>query len=216
MSTLADYPARIVFALVTVLLPGCSPTVRQISLDTRPFFIPDNRLDGLECEFRLGKVIDDRRDKESLGKLGFSLLKEGPVTGEAPGHDMVTATVPVNYQDDTTAGVPPDKMSSTMQWLIEGLESAGLNNGKASAIRINVSLKMAYIQNSLSAKVSNIALAFTLENYEKVFIARGTDTAIHWGNGTGEIRNSFNRALEKAIDSLVGEVKHQCGLQNRE
>lgn len=207
----------VTLALITLLTTGCS--VKYVTVDQSYQYGKKSPLAASRCQFVLGKIADERRDKESLGNLGFSFVSDsvtyaggGAGPGTAPQLEHIQKPVHESGGDGVEAGGPG--RSGTLAWLIHGLNSAGFLNTPDSSgrkiIPVNISLKLAYIKNSLTAKASNIVLGVNFGKDSGSRIIRGSSSSINWVNGEGEIRSSFNRSLDEAIQKLNSTAIDIC------
>ena len=212
-------------AILTALVicsSGCS--TQYVSLDNSYKFSKGNTLAGSACQFVLGEVTDARKDKDSLGALGYSHVSDRVTSPAATASaavvaDTATAAPASSSGPESTnmagPGSTTGKTSATMEWLKHGLHSAGyLDAADASGKRVipvNINLQLAYIIPSAMAKASNVVLGATFGKDTMAETIRGSSAGINWADSGGEIQSSFNASLDQAIQKLNTMAVAKCG-----
>jgi len=220
---MASMRGRCLTAIAALLILGTGCATQYVSLDNSYKYSKGNALAGAACQFVLGDVIDARKDKDNLGALGYSYVND-QVT--KPANDAGGALVTDSATTASTASSGPEpansvtvsgpgKISATMQWLANGLHSAGyLDAADTSGKRIiplNISLQLAYIIPSAMAKASNVVLTASFGKDTTTEAIRGSSAGINWADSGGEIQSSFNASLDQALQKLNTLAIGKCG-----
>jgi hypothetical protein len=214
---------RVVIPLACLIAAGSGCATQHVALDDSYRYKHQTAAIEAGCLYVLGDITDDRRDRGSLGRLGNSFVDDpvempavsgGPAVGmDSLAKSSVTGKAPVADINSLKGEKPPAALD-TMEWLKNGLNSAGfpdaLDAGDSKVVQVNVALKMAYIQHSLTSKASNIVLNITFNDDSTEHIVRGSSSGVNWANGAGEIRASFNRSLDKAMQELNSLAASRC------
>ena len=130
-------------------------------------------------------VSDIRKDKSSLGSLGLT---------DVSSDDLI-------------------------KWLRNAFQHRGYKlDGEADseplACVVDISLKLAYIRSSSTSKATNIVLATSHGDSEEFTYYRGSHAGMNWNNSESEIKTSFTRALEQALDSVEAGLSETCQATN--
>lgn len=133
------------------------------------------------CDFDLVEFTDRRRSK-SLGFVATSIVETDVIkwVGSALSH----------YQLQETTG-------------------------DEHAIAVKLELIKAYIQSVSSSMAANVVFAVQLKapseaTFGKKIFVRGHEVDVNWNSGEGEILDTLNKAIAKALKNLRWEISNHC------
>jgi len=158
-----------------LLLPGCvgpQTVALDSSFDNRNVESPG----GIACDIYVNQVLDARRDKSSLGRLGLSEVAREDV--------LLWLTNGLRVNGFVLRG--------SERWADDSYPS------------VDIGLKMAHIRSSSTSKATNVVLVVSGHGEREYF--RGDYAGVNWSNSMSEIKQSFDHALDEAIHRVEASL----------
>jgi len=168
--------------VILIFFTGCS--TKEVALKPEYSRYYDQKSNTVSDRILVNKIIDERKDKDSLGRIGRSIVSAPDITTwlhnglKAKGFKFNARKIALDNQ----------------------------------LILMDVCLKLAYIKQFPTVKSTQVVLKVTPDSdpSEPLYF-RGRDTAILWADSTDEIQFSFDRALSQAIDAMIQKLESNYG-----